>query len=260
MDLDLKASSVLITGGSKGIGLATARAFAAEGCNLHLAARTERDLSAARESITQTYAVKVATYPLDLSLGENAHRLIETCGDIDILVNNAGAIPGGTIEDLSDEAWRAAWELKVFGYINMMRAIYPKMKQRGRGVIVNIIGNAGDQPPAQYAAGVSADAMLETLTRTIGSDSLDHGVRVVGISPGDMMNERGIMFMRRQAEEKLGDPDRWKERMAGLPGGRAGASEEIADAAVFLASPRSGYTSGTILTIDGGVSARRAVM
>ena len=141
-----------------------------------------------------------------------------------------------------------------------MRECYKTMKTRGRGVIVNVIGNAGNQAPAGYVAGVSADAMLEVLTRTLGGDSLDHGVRVVGISPGDLLNERGIMFLRRQAEEELGDTERWSERLAELPGGRAGTSEEIADAIVFLASPRSNYTSGVVLTVDGGVSARRAVM
>ena len=127
-------------------------------------------------------------------------------------------------------------------------------------MIVNIIGNAGNQAPGEYAAGVSADAMLEVLTRTLGGDSLDFGVRIVGVSPGDLMNERGIMFLRRQAEKNLGDPERWREQLAALPGGRAGTSEEIADAAVFLASPRAGGISGVVLTIDGGVSARRAVM
>jgi NAD(P)-dependent dehydrogenase (short-subunit alcohol dehydrogenase family) len=260
MDLDLKGYSILITGGSKGIGLATARAFAAEGCNLHLAARTDDDLQAARASITGDFEVEVAIHTVDLSLGANVQRLAEACSDVDILVNNAGAIPGGTLEALNEERWRAAWELKVFGYINMMRAYYKKMKARGRGVIVNIVGNAGNQAPAEYAAGVSADAMLEVLTRTLGGESLDYGVRVVGVSPGDLMNERGIMFLRRQAEKELGDPERWRERLARLPGGRAGTSEEIADAVAFLASPRAGYISGAVLTIDGGVSARRAVM
>jgi NAD(P)-dependent dehydrogenase (short-subunit alcohol dehydrogenase family) len=260
MDLDLKGYSVLITGGSKGIGLATARAFAAEGCHLHLAARTDDDLQAARETITAEFDVPVTVHVADLSLGANVQRLAEACSDVDILVNNAGAIPGGTIEAVNEKRWREGWELKVFGYVNMMREYYKTMKARGRGVIVNIIGNAGNQAPADYAAGVSADAMLEVLTRTLGGDSLDYGVRVVGVSPGDLMNERGIMFLRRQAEKELGDPERWRERLARLPGGRAGTSKDIADAVAFLASPRAGYISGAILTIDGGVSARRAVM
>ncbi|MGD9331420.1 MAG: short-chain dehydrogenase/reductase [Desulfobacterales bacterium] len=260
MDLKLNGASVLITGGSKGIGLATARAFAAEGCHLHLAARTEKDLQTARERIQHDHDVRVRVHPIDLRRGANVHRLADICGDVDILVNNAGAIPGGTIEAIDEDGWRAAWELKVFGYINMMRAYLQRMKARRQGVIVNIIGNAGNQPPAEYAAGVSADAMLEVLTRILGGESLDHGVRVVGVSPGDLMNARGMMFLRRQAEKEWGDPERWQERLADLPGGRAGTSEEIADAVVFLASPRAGYTSGAILTIDGGVSARRAVM
>jgi len=260
MHLDLKGYTILITGGSKGIGLATARAFAAEGCNLHLAARTYDGLQATKESITGDFDVQVTVHTFDLSLGINVQRLAEVCSDVDILVNNAGAIPGGTIEEMNEERWRAAWDLKVFGYINMMREYYKKMKARERGVIVNIIGNAGNQAPAEYAAGVSADAMLEVLTRTLGGESLDYGVRVVGVSPGDLMNERGIMFLRRQAEKEVGDPERWRERLAESPGGRAGTSEEIADAVVFLASPRANYISGVVLTIDGGVSARRAVM
>ncbi len=260
MDLNLKESLVLITGGSKGIGLATAQAFAAEGCNLHLAARNIEGLQAAKESLTSDFDVQVAIHAVDLSLGTNVLQLVEACNDVDILVNNAGAIPGGTIEKMEEKQWRAAWELKVFGYINMMRAYYKKMKLRGQGVIVNVIGNAGNQAPADYAAGVSADAMLEVLTRTLGGESLDFGVRVVGVSPGDLMNARGIMFLRHQAEKDLGDPERWRERLKDLPGGRAGTSEEIADAIVFLASPRARYISGAVLTIDGGVSARRAVM
>ena len=260
MDLSLTGLSVLITGGSKGIGLATARAFASEGCNLHLVARTATDLESARNEITRDFDVSITVYPVDLSHGTNVQQLAGSCADVDILVNNAGAVPGGSIEAIDEQRWRLAWDLKVFGYINMMREYYVRMKARGRGVIVNIIGNAGNQTPADYAAGVTADAMLEVLTRTLGGVSLDYGVRIVGVSPGDLMNERGIMFLRHQAEKEWGDRDRWRERLAKLPGGQAGTSEGIADAVVFLASPRASYISGAVLTIDGGVSARRAVM
>ncbi len=260
MDLGLKGRSVLITGGSGGIGLATARAFAAEGCALHLAARGADNLRAAREEISRDSDVPVAVHAVDLSEAENALRLADACADVDVLVNNAGAIPGGGIGEVDDGRWREGWDLKVFGYVNLMRALYAEMRARGRGVIVNVIGTAGDQRPADYAAGVSANAALAALTRALGGESLDHGVRVVGVSPGDMTNTRGVEFLRRQAEKEFGDPDRWRDRLARLPGGRAATSEDVADAILFLASPRAGYVSGTVLTIDGGLSSRRAVI
>ncbi len=134
------------------------------------------------------------------------------------------------------------------------------MTKRGRGVIVNIIGNAGNLVPANYIAGVTGSAGLATFTRALGGVSMDHGVRVVGISPGDCLNERGIMFLRQQALAVLGDAERWRERLQALPGHRAAEPEEIAHAAVFLSSDRSAYTSGAVLTIDGGISSRLAVL
>ena len=259
MDLGLEGRSVLVTGGSGGIGLATARAFAAEGCALHLAARTPGGLQAAQEDISRDFDGPVTVHAVDLSRTENALRLAATCADVDVLVNNAGAVPGGGIGEIDDVRWREGWDLKVFGYVNMMRALYAEMKTRGRGVIVNVIGTAGDQRPADYAAGISANSALAALTRALGGESLDHGVRVVGVSPGDMTNRRGTEFLRRRAEGEFGDPDRWRERLARLPGGRAATSEDVADAILFLASPRAGYVSGTVLTIDGGLDSRRSV-
>ena len=260
MDLELAGKSVLITGGSRGIGFATARAFAAEGASLHLASRSAEQLERAREALLREHDVSVAVHPADLSSGDAARRLVAECAHVDILVNNAGAIPLGTLEQLDEDTWREAWDLKLLGYINMMRAMYAEMKSRGRGVIVNNIGTAGDQQPATHAAGVTANGALITLTRALGGTSLNDGIRVVGINPGDMENERGIMALRHHAERRFGDPERWRELISELPGKSLPVSDDMAWAIVFLASPRARFVSGVVLTIDGGMSGSQAVI
>ncbi|MEQ9490906.1 MAG: short-chain dehydrogenase/reductase [Alphaproteobacteria bacterium] len=260
MDLGLTGKSALITGGSKGIGLATAKAFASEGVHLHLASRSNSSLEQAGDEIARDYDVTVKLHSADISNGDAARVLVKKCANVDILVNNAGAIPLGTILDIDEETWRKAWDLKLLGYINMIRAMYTEMKQRGRGVIINNIGTAGDQNPSTYAAGVSANGGLITLTRALGGDSLNDGVRVLGINPGDMQNDRGIMALRYHAEHKLGDPERWRELWKNMPGGSVPFSEDMANAIVFLASPKARYISGVVLTIDGGMSASQSVI
>jgi 3-oxoacyl-[acyl-carrier protein] reductase len=116
--------------------------LAAEGCHLVLVARTAGDLARAKESMVRKANVSVETVPADLSDSANVTRLAREFPDIDILVNNAGAIPGGKLLDIDEATWRSAWDLKVFGYINMCRAFYALMKARHAGVIINVVGNA----------------------------------------------------------------------------------------------------------------------
>lgn len=260
MNLQLKNKSVLITGGSKGIGLATARAFAAEGASLCLAARSENDLQKAKKEIEEEFDVPVEIFPVDLSDSDAVRELANTCHEIEILVNNAGAIAAGSLEAIDEALWREGWDLKVYGYINLMRVMFSHMKSNGRGVIVNVCGTAGNQPAADHLPATTANSALITLTRAVGGTSLDHGIRVVGINPGDMENERGTMFLRRYAKKHLGNAERWREMIQDLPGGRAGKSEDMAAAIVFLASPMAGYINGVVISIDGGLSARQAVI
>src|SRR5687767_1971304 len=140
MDLQLKGKSVLVTGGSKGIGLACAKAFAAEGCRVHIASRSKERLDEARRQLGGDSQLHVA----DLRDGKALHALAQACADVDILVNNAGDIPGGTLEAIDEAKWRHAWELKVFGYVNLTRELFTRMKARKSGVIVNVIGMAGE--------------------------------------------------------------------------------------------------------------------
>ena len=260
MDLRLKGQSVLITGASKGIGLAAAHAFAAEGCNVHLAARSGDALAGARDEITKKHGVTVAIYPMDLGKSENLAKLAESCADVDILVNNAGEIPSGPIESLSEEDWRRGYDLKLFGYILLTKALYKSMKARRSGVIINDIGNSGENWDANYIAGSTANAALMAFTKALGGQSLDFGVRVIGVNPGPVETERMIKINKRRAIDWYGDESRWTELREKYPAGRPASAEEVADLMVFLASPRAGYITGAIVTIDGGIASRGSVI
>ena len=260
MDLELRGKSVLITGGSKGIGLACAQSFAAEGAIVHIASRSEKDLKTAADAIAKQYKTEVFIHPMDLGKTENAVALGKTCGDVDILVNNAGAIPSGGLLEVSDEKWRHAWDLKVFGFINLTREIYKGMRERKSGVIVNVIGVAGERHRSNYIAGTTGNAGLMAFTRALGSESVDHGIRAVGVNPGRIETERQIGHFKEQALRDFGDESRWTELQAKvaetLPFKRAGRPSEVADLVVYLASARASYMSGTIVTIDCGASLR----
>ncbi len=259
MHLELGGKTVLITGASKGIGLATARAFAAEGCHLQIAARSRAPMEAAAAELSAAHGVRVGVHALDLGSDAAMVSLAEACGDVDILVNNAGDIPGGTLEAVGDAAWRHGFDLKVFGYISLCRALYPRMQARGAGVIVNVIGNAGENVDAGYIAGSTGNAGLMAFSRALGGASLDHGIRVVGINPGPVATDRMEKLLRGKARAVFGDPERWRELETRFPGGRAARSEEVADLCLFLASSRAAYISGTIVTIDGGLASRRSI-
>ncbi|HJQ59313.1 MAG TPA: SDR family oxidoreductase [Vineibacter sp.] len=256
MDMHLAGKTVLITGGSKGIGYACAEAFAAEGCHIHIASRSADNLAAARERLRGRFNVPVQVHPIDLSVGDAARALVASCGEADIMVNNAGAIPRGDLFAMDEAKWRSAWELKVFGYINTTRAMLERMYARKRGVIVNIIGLAGELPTYDYVTGSMGNASLMQFTRAVGSKSVDQGVRVVAINPPATRTDRMVTLMRSQAEKQFGDPERWPELTKHLPFGRPCEPSEIADLTVFLASDRSAYTSGVVFSVDGGQASR----
>jgi NAD(P)-dependent dehydrogenase (short-subunit alcohol dehydrogenase family) len=257
MELNLKGRTALITGGSRGIGFGVAESLAAEGCNLHLASRSAESLEAARKKLVDKYGVKVSVHALDLSTQDNAIKLVKDCGPLDILINNAGAIPQGTVTGLDDKTLRTAWDLKVFGFINLTREIYGDMCAKKRGVIVNIIGVAGERPAANYIAGSMGNAALMAMSRALGTESPDFSVRVIGLNPGAIETDRQVVRWQARAKKELGDESRWRELTTGFPFGRLGTVAEIADTVAFLCSDRSSYTTGTVLTIDGGAAGRK---
>ena len=251
MDLHLTGKRVLITGGSKGIGRASAMTLAAEGCEVVLVARDPTVLAETAGAVRSRHQVRVETIPADLSQTSDIARVAAAAGEIDVLVNNAGSIPPGTLLQVDDARWRAAWDLKVFGFIGLTRALYPVLKGR-RGIVVNVIGAAGESFEPNYITGSTGNAALMAFTRALGKAAPADGMRVVGINPGPVATERMEMLLRARAERELGDPARWTEMTAPMPFGRAASPEEIAAAVAFLASPCSAYTTGTILTINGG--------
>lgn len=254
MDLHLGGKTALVTGASKGIGLACARLLAEEGCHLHLAARTEADLKRAQAEIQERWNVAVAVHPVDLSRGEAARALAAACAEIDILVNNAGAIPGGDLQAVDEARWREAWDLKVFGYVNLCRAVYPQMRARGGGVIVNVVGLAGERPRRDYIAGSAGNAALMAFTRGLGGASLSDNIRVVACNPGLIETDRMVTILRAQAQDRFGDSERWRELLPTDP--PPGKPEHVADLVAFLASDRAAHITGTVVTIDGGSAHR----
>lgn len=259
MDMKLAGKRALITGASQGIGEGLAKAFASEGCHLALTARSADKLETLAASLRAAHGVRVAVLALDMTGPSAIADIVAFADDADILVNNAGAIPGGTLWEIDEDAWRKGWELKVFGYINLTRAMYAQMKARGAGVILNNIGNGGQNFDFNYIAGSTGNAALMAFTCALGGRSLEDGIRVVGVNPGPVATERIGKVLRSHAARLLGDEARLGELMAGYPLGRAATVEEVADLFVYLASPRSAYTSGTIVTVDGGITSKRSV-
>ncbi len=256
MDLKLKGRRALVTGGSKGIGKACAQVLAEEGCSVMIASRDGAALESAAADIKSKTGAEVKWKAADLSQRGVAEDLSKWAGDLDILVNNAGAIPGGDLLKVDEDTWRKAWDLKVFGYINLTRAVYAQMKAKKKGVIVNVLGNAGEKLNAAYIAGSAANAGLMAFTRALGGASHADGIRVVGVSPGPVATDRLLSLYKQMAATKLGDANRYEELFTGMAFNRPATADEIAWTVAFSASDRSSYTTGIYITIDGGLAAR----
>lgn len=251
MELHLAGKRALITGGSKGIGRASAEVLAEEGMDILLVARDPAALEATAAAIRAKRQVRVEVIAADLSRQSEVERVAAAAVEVDVLVNNAGAIPPGTLLGVDDATLRAAWDLKVFGFISLTRALYPQLVTR-RGVVVNVIGAAGETFDPGYIAGVAGNAALMAFTRALGRGGHVDGIRAVAINPGPVATERLERLLRHRADLELGDGARWRELCASMPYGRPAEPEEIGAAVAFLASSRSAYTNGTVLTINGG--------
>ena len=176
------------------------------------------------------------------------------------MINNAGDIPSGSLFDVNEDSWRRGWELKVFGYINMCRAFYPILKKNGGGVIINNIGNGGEIFDPLYIAGATGNSSLMAFTKTLGSRCLDDNIRVVGVNPGPVDTERIYKILRNRSRNLYGDENHVEELLKTYPLSRPAHVREISELIAFLVSEKSGYTSGVVFTVDGGISSRSSII
>jgi NAD(P)-dependent dehydrogenase (short-subunit alcohol dehydrogenase family) len=189
---------------------------------------------------------------MDLAQRGAPETLADEFRDTDVLVNNAGAIPPGDIFAVDEARWRATWDLKVFGYINLMRAMYGHMRGRGPKVIVNVLGLGGERPQWRYVCGNAANVALAGVTKSLGGRSIDDGIRVVAVNPGGVETERMESIQRARAEKEFGDAGRWREYFADKPLQRAASPQEVANVILFLASDKASWVSGAVVPVDGG--------
>lgn len=256
MDLGLTNRFIVVTGASRGIGRAVAEAFAREHCRLHLVARNIADLKNTRTEIRRTYGVSIEVQSMDMRTPQAARDIFNACPDADVLINNAGGIIRGSLLDIDDSNWQEAWGTKVFGYINLMRQYYHRMRERRQGVIINIIGLGAEKVDFDYVAGSSGNAALSALTRAVGSASMDDGVRVVGVHPGWVETERTLSLLRQLSLRQFGDAERWHDVLQSWQVQKLISPVEVADIVVFLASDRAAAICGVNINIDRGFGAR----
>lgn len=263
MRLNLCGKTAIVTGGSAGIGLACARALYAEGVSVLIAARDgerlDRALRAIKEHAPESGA-QALSVSADISRAEGVERCVgrafSTWDRVDILINNAGSAPSGSFYDLEDSAYQEAWNLKLLGYMRMVRAVAPAMKARRDGRIVNIVGAAAHNPTPTFLAGGTANAAIINFTKGISQDLAPFGIRINAISPGPVNTKRARQLARQEAAALgISVEEATARRISSVPLHRMAEADEIADMALFLASDRAASVTGAELLMDGGATA-----
>ncbi|MEY4284553.1 MAG: hypothetical protein RL111_1228 [Pseudomonadota bacterium] len=257
MDLQLNHQHVLITGGSKGIGLACAQAFLAEGAKVSLIARQTHSLEQAKAQLSQRFeASRIHLLSADLTQADQAAKAVATAldqaGPIDVLVNSAGAAKRTPPDELNIQAWHAAMDAKYFSYVHVIDPVIKHMAQRGQGCVVNIIGAGGKVANPIHLPGGAANAALMLITTGLASAYAAKGLRVNGINPGNTLTERLREGLSAEARmQGITEAEALARATQRIPMGRMADPQEIARVAVFLASPAASYVNGAILTMDG---------
>lgn len=251
MDLQLRDKVAVVTGGSKGIGLACAQAFAAEGARVAIVSRSPDTAGRARAEAGAALAHSADLSDPDAALAA-VERIVGDLGPIDVLVNSAGAARRTPPGELTPGAYRAAMDAKFFSYVNVIDPVVKQMAARGTGVIVNIVGNGGKLASPVHVPGGAANAALMLVTAGLASAYAAVGVRVVALNPGMTETDRVAEGLAADARLAGISTDEARARsISRIPMGRAARPDEIANMAVFLASDRASYVNGVSISMDG---------
>ena len=262
MDLQLQDHHILVTGGSKGIGLACALGFLREGARVTLVSRDEANLQAGRQSLLAQVPgseARIATHAADLRQSAHAIAALDAAeqafGPVDVLVNSAGAARRTPPDELDAAAWHEAMDAKYFSYIHMLDPVVKRMGRRGRGAIVTVVGAGGKVASPIHMPGGAANAALMLVSAGMAAAYGPKGVRVNAVNPGLTLTKRLQEGMAADARlQGIGEDEALQRATARLPLGRIAEPEEIANAVVFLASSKASYITGAILAMDGAVT------
>jgi NAD(P)-dependent dehydrogenase (short-subunit alcohol dehydrogenase family) len=258
MDLGLQGKAAIVTGGSDGLGLATARRLAAEGAAVAICGRDATRLKEAAERLRVDGAA-VLDVQADVSRTADLERLVsatlERFGRIDILVNNAGTSAARGFETVDDAAWQADLELKLFAAIRCARLCVPAMRRVGGGRIVNILNTGAKAPAARSLPTSVSRAAGLALTKALSKELAPDGILVNAICIG--LVKSGQWERRWARQERPGTLEAFYEELArerGVPLGRIGDAEELGALVAFLVSAPAGYITGVAVNFDGGLS------